>query len=422
MKPIFLNTDELKYRTSSHFLLIFKYGVLCTVIIQTLGFLFDYDLIFSFSGHFPHSVSRIYLTNPIFMHFDSYAKYMLLIMIFLAISAFAYRLQTFFFVCLFVCEWLLTRGAFFFTNAGDTALLFLTLMGALTPPVSFAKRPHISIVQILPIYALTTIIYIINFFLKLTSDWGRGKGLYDSLSHHEISWPFTFNLAENPVVSFLNYFAIFIVFLMALTPVISLTRKRLRNSLVAIGIIYHLAANLLFHLSWLSLPFIFLQIALFSPRKIFPKLNTISILKYWKPQIAGIFLISAFFGLRAGSEIIVLKDFIFPIGHNWYMFAPPPTSTLQWELKIDTKKESIIWSQAELSSRFHFFIFQHQYKFFYNMRRAEALPLADRFENLLCQQAANEIPDIVAVQLRLYLRSFDTDEPRIIEYPIKPCY
>lgn len=414
--------DLLETRVSSQVLKIFKFGVLLMVLVQIIGFYIDSDLIFSEGGLFPLSVTNVYFQNPLIIGIGLYIHPFLLGMTFFTILAFHKRLQTFCFLVLFFCEWLLTRRAFLFCNAGDTALLFFTLMAALTPTVSFTSRNKIRTLQVFHLYILAAIIYCMNFFLKISSAWGSGRGLHDSLAHKEIVWPYLLGWADSRGVVFFNYAAMATIFLLAIGPLVSPRRPRLRNSLISLGIAYHVLANVLFRLSWLSIPFILLQVALLVPDQ--PDIAATPTLKKKLPGkvlIALIFLMCAFFGVRSGSELLILKDNVFPVGHNWYMFAPPPSGSLEWSAHIRIPGEEIVWSQPTLSQKTSFFIYQHQYKFFYNMRRAEMVPVVLNYNKYLCQWALDDHLQVIDLQLSLKTFYFNTETERTVTYPMDPC-
>lgn len=403
-------------------LVVFKLGLAVVVLIQALGYLMEAPLIFNRSGLFPDSLVHLYFPSGFFEFGNFGGAAISSLLIVLAVASLFRRSQNPSFLAIFVLELVLWIRNFTFLNFGDYALLILSLFAGLLPTATWRQRNEkIQVLEIAPLYLLSFIIYLMNGIFKLSSSWAQGSGLKETLSHLEmVRFP---TLAQlNYDFTAANYTTIVTVFLIALAPLISFRFSRLRNSLILLSLGYHLVANIFINLSWLSLPFILLQASLWLPALSTSNENTS--LAPLKPAQAVAFalLLVGFFGIRDPIGIYAFGETQNPLlGHNWYMFAPPPLMTGQWQALISTNDEAKILSQRDLEEPFDFFYFQHKYKFFYNLRKTEMLPLVIHFSAIMCTKMKEQGKPASTIQLTYSGRLFRTGEDFQVSYPEVRC-
>lgn len=418
MKNYFLNPfSQLEIPSTP--LLFYKWGISLCVAIQAAGYWLDANLIFSSQGLFPGHLVDLYYPSGVFGFESATGRLIcLLLLAFSSLAIFA-RLQTFSFLVIAGLEMILLKRNFPFVNAGDSALIYLSLMAALTPSLSWKTRNSaIPIQSLLPLMALVSIVYLINLGAKLSSRWLTGNGLHDSLRHLElVRQPMAVEIHPGLIV--LNYLAVLLILVAVFVPWISFGKSKLKNFLVITVIIYHLSANFVFRLSWLSLPYIALELSLLvfkskGPRQV--ALRTSS----WKPKVAWALVLLGFAGMKGpGEPSSFSENSGFPLGHNWYMFAPPPPASYQWQIQLTTNenKESVPLEVA--FNKDSFSVFQHQYKFINNLRRSESVPIAEHFSKWLCRNL--EANGLKAVKLNYSVLVFQTEETFKVDYPEVSC-
>ena len=95
--------------------------------------------------------------------------------------------------------------------------------------------------------------------------------------------------------------------------------------------------------------------------------------------------------------------------------------TGQWQALVTTNDEAKILSQRDLEEPFDFFYFQHKYKFFYNLRKTEMLPLVIHFSAIMCTKMKERGKPASTIQLTYSGRLFRTGEDFQVSYPEVQC-
>lgn len=356
-----------------------KWGLLLCVLIQHVGLWLDGDmmrLLFS-------DALALKFEKTLYVNFFSNLQGLYFIgVFFLLYLAILERWQSLGFFLLFVCELMLNKRFFMFTQVGDKALIYLCLLMAFLPRLSWSKRNQFtSILLLSPILFLRLVIYLVNFHNKLYSSWAEGEGFANVLNHKEmlrefsLSFPLSWSLT-------INYLVVVVFGFICITPLVPYAFKKTRNSLIVVCLIYHLVANLMLRLDWLSMPFIFLELSLWSGGYSHESI----VLKKWnlKFVVGLIFVILGFFSIQEDLSDVLNRRSLLPFGHNWAMFAPPPPLTGEWRFEVK-KGDNVKWlSQQEVSQKINFKFFQHDYKYFYNLRRVELVSLLPSLSKAIC--------------------------------------
>ncbi len=416
----FLSKKELALEISIVPLLIFKIGLILSILIQVYAYFRDSSLIYGNQSLFPPQIADLYLTSGVLALSQNVGPQILIVIFGLAILTLFKRPQRFSFGLLALLEILLNQRNFIFSNRGDYSLVYFCLMAALVPTVTFNNRKQkIRIAEMFPLFLLHSIIYFLNFVFKISSAWGRGDGLKFTLNHVELlRWPVKLDSSQ---MLFLNYSAILTIMFAGFSAFISVRLSRTRTFMSVLTIGYHLVANLLMRLSWLSMPFLFLEIAMFCFRstEIKPGKGTPGIF-HWTQKIAIALLLIGFFGIKDVGDLSVFdgRQNIF-LGHNWYMFSPPPPMSGEWRALIKSWDKNRPIYMAELRQKLGFFLFQHEYKYFFNLRRTELLPVVGRLGQKLCEIYKVENPK--EIQLIYSGRLFEKSESFEMKYQAVDC-
>jgi hypothetical protein len=417
----FINKQDLQREISKAPLLVYKLGLTICIWLQLIGYLEDAKLIFSDQGVFPDGLVTTYFPSHLLSYGERGGVFVLLMLFLLSLSALTCRFQKISFFLIALLEIILIRRNFIFVNSGDLTLIYFSLMASLTPVATWSTRNEpVIVLQVLPLWLLHSVIYSLNFIAKISSAWGVGTGLLYSLNHTEmLRWPVTFSPATLLV---LNYISVLVILTAAVSALISPRCSLARSSTAILLIGYHLCANLVLNLSWLSFPFIFLEVAMVA----WPARNINGFQSestghsfHWQQKLALILIAIGFFGIREAGDIVAFddRDYIL-LGHNWYMFAPPPRSTGEWQAVIAGPSAHTI-DMAELKKDLHFFLFQHEYKYFFNLRRSELIPVSRRLSQKLCEIHQYEKPS--SIQLVYSGHLFDKAQDFEIKYEAIPC-
>lgn len=423
MTSFFLQASDLRSRRAGGSLFAFKMILAALCAFQAAMWICDRGAIFSRDGLLPDELMRIYFPSGVLSFGESLGVPLAWAQMALALLiVFSARLQNLAFLLIFVLEAFLRRRAFLFTNAGDSLLSVLCLFAALTPAVTPRgwRTSEVRLKDLLSLYILYSIIYLQNFYFKLQSSWGRGRGLQDALAHLELA---RFPLAEGAPPSWLvgvNNGAIVLVFLSAFAPWIHPRYRKVKIGLVLATTLYHVGANVLLSLSWLSLPFLALQVLLFSSEgspegKAGPPVTE-------GRFMAGLFLcLIGFWGLPRVDEMASFSahgNLLYV--HNWNMFAPPPPSTGAWRAELRNGEGRVrSFGEKEIKAQLGLRDSQHEYKYLYNLRRSESFPLRARLGAILCRRfdaGADE-----SLRLVYQARYFETEESKTIVFGEERC-
>lgn len=417
-KP-WIGSQDLRKEIRSEPLLIFKLGLSLLVLIQVACWLFDFGAVFTEGGLFPRELVNLYNPSRLLGWDENFFLILLLLQAVLAICVWFSRWQNGALLLLFVIEVILRKRNFFFTNLGDHFLGVLCLYSALTPAVSLRKREAIYLYDILPLSLLTSIVYAQNFYFKVTGRWGEGLAVEDILQHLELIRSVDVAHLLAPFSGLLTYLGLLIVFLSIFTPFVNPQKTRWRWGLVTANIGYHVFANVIMSLSWLSLPFMISQIPLlvFYRSQMQADLRPAALgAKFY----IGLFLcLSGFYGIKQSEKLWVFSttNNIF-YTHNWNMFAPPPPSTGFWVARSYGPAGVHEISQEDLVKLAGLKDSQHSYKFFYNLRRAESEPLRQHWLTQLCQKIQPN-PSQVEMEYQVYF--FQNKKTEKIFFGKKEC-
>jgi hypothetical protein len=420
----FINKKDLSFEVSIFPLFLFKLGLIFSMAMQVYGYFRDSSLIFGEQGLFPPLLVNQYLSSRVLSLAQNYGPSILCLIFGLSVLTLFKRSQRLSFITIALLQILLNQRNFIFSNGGDSSLVYFCLMAALSPVATWSnRRQKIFVAELLPLFLLHSIIYFLNFIFKISSAWGRGDGLRNTLSHVEML-RLPVSLSQPQMLS-LNYLAILIILVAGFSALVSVRLVRVRTILAVIIISYHLVANLIMRLSWLSLPFIFLEIAMCTSQP--TEASVASAVKQdakivfrWPQQIAFALLLIGFFNIREVGDLSAFdeRSYLF-FGHNWHMFAPPPPMTGEWHafLKSEDQNRSIL--MPELKQKLNFYLFQHEYKYFFNLRRTELVPVVSRLGKKLCELYQVENPR--EIQLVYSGHLFDRDENFEIKYEPVDC-
>ena len=423
MKSLFIKPSDFSSRISDKPLVVFKYLLAGLSLYQAFLWFLDRNAIFFDNGLFPDQLLKSFYPNGLYSFGESYGVLLIGLQALIAIIAvLSMRSQNVAFFFLFLIEAFLRKRNFFFTNAGDSLLGALCLFAALTPAVKWKKNDHskIKVGDLLALYILYSIIYFQNFYFKLQSRWITGEGLRDTLRHQELARLAMDSFANSRAAVILNHIALLLVLVSAFSPWIHPRHRKLKYVFWASTVAYHVGANALMDLSWLSVPFLSLQILLWGKIETSEPVPENNYSWSWRNVIGLCLCLLGFWGVRRADELAAFADHAnIVFVHNWNMFAPPPPLTGRWEAIVKGPNGSTLKVDEEgikkiLSLRDS----QHEYKYLYNLRRTEAFPVRRQLQKFLCEKIGKSGDE---VQLNYQAHFFESDESRTIAFAPRPC-
>ncbi len=295
------------------------------------------------------------------------------------------RTISFLFLSLFC--FIFTERFFILGHIGDYLYCFLFFHLSLVLVSKNQKNEsYITLLDLAPLILLRTVIYAFNIWNKVNSSWGTGGGFSQSLKHTELSrFPEVVSLFPTLTIV-LNYVLILVLIFAVMAPFISLKYPKTRFFFSLLCIAYHFGGICFFRLDGISIPFIILEVMLLTqPLGIQSSEFTNPLRK--RTILAAVILVLGFFNITPrGSHFE--RPFNLPMGHNWYMFAPPPPVTAEWSFAIKSKDSSeILLTQTDIETKLKIPQGIRSYKYFYNLRRIDAFPFVEHLLETLCQDS-----------------------------------
>lgn len=354
-----------------------------------IRFLFIYHILWPING-FPlgaHTLSLLPVDHVLnFFSVGAYEKlfplfqdnYKWLGLLLVGLS-FLKKLEKISFLFLSLFSFVFVERFFLISHIADYFYSFIFFHLALLPP---GEKNTLRVIDLAPLFFLRTIIYGFNIFQKI-STWGAGKGLSQSLRHSELSQFSSFALEFPKSVFVLNYFLILVLMITITYPFVSYKFERTKFGLSLLCICYHLGGLYLFSLDGISLPFIFLEVMFWGSLVSTPHKDNINAI-YKRTFAAIIILIVGFFNTSArGNHFDRSLDA--PMGHNWYMFAPPPSISGAWQLTVsEASGGEKILSQSQWAEQLQIPTGMRSYKYFYNLRRIDSFIFVEDLMKASC--------------------------------------
>ncbi len=319
---------------------------------------------------------------------DLFQKNFQLMSIVLVVLTFNRRFEKIAFFLLSILCFIFTERFYLITHIADYfyVFIFFHLSLATFSTLNFSKKNstfHVRQIDFVPFILLRTIVYSTNLMQKITTNWATGTGLSQSLSHTEIS-RFPQLPLEHPTILYaLNFTSILILAVIIVFPFISDNYRKLKLSTSLLCIAYHLGGILFFQLDGISLPFILFEFMLWG--KSSESSSTASTFAFRKRTIIAVtILLLGFLNVSERGNHFD-RSIALPMGHNWYMFAPPPPVSGTWTFQVTTKTgETKTLDQQGVQKLLLIPDGIRSYKYFYNLRRIDSNTFVESMVHTAC--------------------------------------
>lgn len=329
------------------------------------------------------------------------------------------RFQKLAFVALFLIGTIVYSRFFIFKNIFDYLSIYLCLLVAFTPAITWSNRSEINFLgSYLPIYLFRIILYSLCLVKMLSTDWALGNGFQVAYTNLNLIKNIQFEFT-NFYIKIINYMSLFFVGIFCITPLVPYKYLKTRNSLIILELSFLISINFLFNLGFNLMALILLEISLISVSKKVsvakPVLNT----KKLMGGIALLFLgfINPKFDTFSHLNFRSLTNFV---SHRWRDFIDDPEQFGAWSIKIQKRNNrTLIINQAELTKVMNFSEPIVALKYFQNLNRIEAFILIQSLADFICDKyhlQANDTLEVSYAGLQL-----DSNLNFINTYPNYVC-
>lgn len=346
------------------------------------------DTVLSF---FPESVAGFFYESL----FNIFQNNFQVVAVALVLASLIRRLEAISFILLSFFCFIFTERFFVLGHIGDYLYCFLFFhLAFVSTSLKENKEKFFTLTDLGPIIILRTIIYVFNIWNKLSSSWSTGSGFSQSLRHLELSQFPEFPMIFPNITIILNYFLIIVLVLIVFGPFISFRFPKLKLGLSLLCIAYHFGGISFFKLDGISIPFVILEVMLFTRVLSQAPEKRPNLLKK-RTVFSLVVLTLGFFNITPRGNHFE-RPFNLPMGHNWYMFAPPPPVTGQWSFAITQKKnEEIHLTKNDIELKLQIPEGIRSYKYFYNLRRIDSFAFIENLFQTLCRD-----PEITSIKGR----------------------
>ncbi len=390
--------DELTAKLKPQLFKVLKISFLLTLIFESCLLFLDREILFSPEGLMYKTLSiPLWGMTPISgKNFYYVISSLLILQILLANISLFSRFQNKILAVLYFIYLVTSHNLGPFSHLGDSLVGVFLFILACTPTATWfgpSEKINVTYLDLFPISILIFIIYLQNFFLKLSTGWIFPNTFREILNHSEFfRFPeISSNLAD--LSPLLTYLALIVIALSAINPLISLNKFKIRRTIAILNIGYHVFALLMMKLGTMSFFMICLQIIFFiNPDRdcIFNSNSEVTIKNNpsFQNYLALFFLMMGFYGSFPRDERTIFTTKGNPLyRHHWYMFAPIPTTSGTWKavfIDEENSKNETILPDEEIKKEVGILNEHRSYKFFFQLRRPDSEPYRKNLMKLFC--------------------------------------